>query len=68
MQGQLFQAAQAHSEAVRSNPQVGMWKQPSIEAVLSEEERLREEVFAQVFAELSQKDNRSISFNAEGLP
>ncbi|PSC71877.1 hybrid NRPS PKS isoform B [Micractinium conductrix] len=63
VQDTLFQAARAHSEAVRSNPQVGMWKQPSIIAVLSEEEKLRDAVFAQVYAELSQKDNNSLSFN-----
>lgn len=63
VQGKLFKAAQEHSEAVRSNPQVGMWKHSSIEAVLSEEECLREAVFAQVYAELCQKDNKSLSFN-----
>lgn len=68
VQDTLFQAARAHSEAVRSNPQVGMWKQPSIDAVLSEEERLRQAVFAQVYAELLQKDNRDLSFNAEAQP
>ncbi len=47
---------------------VGMWKQPSIDAVLSEEERLRQAVFAQVYAELLQKDNSDLSFNAEGQP
>ncbi|KAL4425951.1 hypothetical protein ABPG75_009967 [Micractinium tetrahymenae] len=68
VQGTLFQAARAHSEAVRSNPQVGMWKQPSVDAVLSEEERLRQAVFAQVYAELLQKDNRDLSFNAQAQP
>lgn len=47
------------------DPAVGMWKQPSVSAVLSEEERLREAVFAQVYAELLQKDNKDISFNAQ---
>lgn len=45
-----------------------MWKQPSIDAVLSEEERLRQAVFAQVYAELLQKDNRDLSFNADAQP
>ena len=39
-----------------------MWKQPSVDAVISEEERLRCAVFAQVFAELAQKD---VSFKAQ---
>ncbi|EFN57658.1 expressed protein [Chlorella variabilis] len=62
VQGTLFQAAQAHSEAVRSNPEGGMWKQPCVASVISEEERLRQAVFAQVYAELLQKDNKDISF------
>lgn len=65
VQTTLFNAAQAHSEAVRSNPQMGMWKQPSIEAVLSEEERLRQMVFDQVYAELLQKENKDLSFYAQ---
>lgn len=31
-------------------------------SVISEEERLRQAVFAQVYAELLQKDNKDISF------
>ncbi len=50
LQSSLFRAAQEHSAAVRSNPSGGMWKQPSVDAVISEEERLRAAVFAQVGA------------------
>jgi len=42
-----------------------MWKQPSVNAVISEEERLREAVFAQVYAELLQKENSDLSYNAQ---
>ena len=48
LQSSLFRAAQEHSANVRSNPSGGMWKQPSVDAVISEEERLRAAVFAQV--------------------
>lgn len=50
LQSSLFRAAQEHSANVRSNPSGGMWKQPSVDAVISEEERLRAAVFAQVGA------------------
>jgi hypothetical protein len=110
VQDTLFKAAQAHSEAVRSNPQGecdlecisarhvsvqsvlpshhvhacsglfgillsrlrvpspaagGMWKQPCVDTVISEEERLRQAVFSQVYAELLLKDNRQLGFNAQ---
>ncbi|KAL4859793.1 hypothetical protein ACK3TF_000072 [Chlorella vulgaris] len=65
LQGTLFQAAQAHSEAVRLNPSGGMWKQPCVASVISEEERLRQAVFEQVYAELCQKDNNQLGFYAQ---
>lgn len=43
-----------------------MWKQPNVEQLVNEEEQLRRAVFAQVFAELAQKDNQSMSFRASG--
>ena len=42
-----------------------MWKQPSVDAVIDEEERLRRAVFAQVYAELMSKDNASLGFSAQ---
>lgn len=65
LQSSLFRAAQEHSANVRSNPSGGMWKQPSVDAVISEEERLRAAVFAQVFAELQQKDNKELGYSAQ---
>jgi hypothetical protein len=65
LQSSLFRAAQEHSTNVRSNPSGGMWKQPSVDAVISEEERLRAAVFAQVFAELQQKDNKELGYSAQ---
>lgn len=42
-----------------------MWKQPCVDTVISEEERLRQAVFAQVYAELLLKDNRQLGFSAQ---
>ncbi len=43
----------------------GMWKQPCVASVISEEERLRQAVFEQVYAELCQKDNNQLGFYAQ---
>ena len=45
-----------------------MWKQPCVASVLSEEERLRQAVFAQVYAELCHKDNNQLGFNVHQQP
>jgi hypothetical protein len=65
VQGGLFQAAQAHAQAVSSNPAGGMWKQAGVAELLSEEEKLQQAVFAQVYAELLQKGNDELSFSVQ---
>ena len=64
----LFALCSAMSSASAANiatPAGGMWKQPSVGAVISEEEKLRRAVFAAVYAELSSKDNASLGFSAQ---